>query len=146
MDIGVLSDTHDRLPTMQAALEEFRQRGITTILHPGDIVAPFAAKVLAAWAGTLYVTYGNNDGERRGLKQVLPQIQDGPLHLAGRPPRPAARARMVPPRGRRRSRHHRHRPYARASISGRGRLFVNRSAGWVSVATAVWSWTRARPS
>ena len=71
---------------MQAALQQFRQRGITTVLHPGDIVAPFAAKVLAAWDGTLHVTYGNNDGERKGLKQVLPQIQDGPLplHLGGR--------------------------------------------------------------
>jgi putative phosphoesterase len=66
---------------MQAALDEFRRRGITVVLHPGDIVAPFAAKLLAAWSGTMHVTYGNNDGERRGLKQVLPQIQDGPLHL-----------------------------------------------------------------
>ncbi len=82
MQIGVLSDTHDRLPTMQAALQEFGRRGITMVLHPGDIVAPFAAKVLAAWGGTLHVTYGNNDGERRGLKQILPQIQDGPLQLA----------------------------------------------------------------
>jgi putative phosphoesterase len=81
MQLGVLSDTHDRLPTMQAALRAFQQRGITTVLHPGDIVAPFAAKLLATWSGTLHVIYGNNDGERHGLKEVLPQIQDGPLHL-----------------------------------------------------------------
>jgi putative phosphoesterase len=86
MQIGVLADTHDRLPTLRAALLRFRELGITTVLHPGDIVAPFAAKVLAGFDGTLHVTYGNNDGERRGLKQVLPQIQDGPLRLelAGR--------------------------------------------------------------
>jgi hypothetical protein len=86
MRIGVVSDTHDRLDTLRAALQRLREAGITTLLHPGDIVAPFAAKVLAGFAGTLYVTYGNNDGERCGLKQVLPQIQDGPLRLelAGR--------------------------------------------------------------
>ncbi len=86
MRIGLLSDTHDRLPTLRTALLRLRELGITTLLHPGDIVAPFAAKVLAGFEGTLYVTYGNNDGERRGLKQVLPQIQDGPLRLelAGR--------------------------------------------------------------
>lgn len=86
MRIGVLSDTHDRLTTLQVALERFAGAGIDTLFHPGDVVAPFAAKVLAGFAGTVHVTYGNNDGERKGLKQVLPQIQDGPLvvGLAGR--------------------------------------------------------------
>lgn len=79
MRVGVLSDTHDRLPAIAAALDWFRAAGIDTLLHPGDIIAPFAAKPLSAFAGTVHVVYGNNDGERHGLKQVLPQIQDGPL-------------------------------------------------------------------
>jgi putative phosphoesterase len=78
MRIGVLSDTHDRLPTLRAALERFAAAGIDTLFHPGDLVAPFAARALAAFSGTVHVTYGNNDGERQGLKEVLPQIQDGP--------------------------------------------------------------------
>jgi putative phosphoesterase len=84
--IGVLSDTHDRLPTLQAALDLFAALGLQTILHPGDIVAPFAARRLAKYPGTLHVTYGNNDGERHGLREILPQIRDGPLllELAGR--------------------------------------------------------------
>lgn len=81
MQIGVISDTHDRLTTIRAALEIFRQRGIETLVHPGDVIAPFAAKLLAAFPGRLHITYGNNDGERAGLKTVLPQIQDGPLWL-----------------------------------------------------------------
>jgi putative phosphoesterase len=81
MRIGVLSDTHDRLPTIRAALERLGDLGIDRLLHPGDIVAPFAARALADFGGKLYVVYGNNDGERRGLKQILPQIQDGPLRL-----------------------------------------------------------------
>lgn len=86
MRIGILSDTHDRLPAIDAALAEFTRRGVETVVHPGDLVAPFAARRLLAWKGPLLVTYGNNDGERKGLKAALPQIQDGPLHvdLAGR--------------------------------------------------------------
>lgn len=79
MRIGLLSDTHDRLPAIDAALAVFAQQGVEAILHPGDLVAPFAARRLLAWKGPLYLTYGNNDGERKGLKTVLPQIQDGPL-------------------------------------------------------------------
>ena len=79
MRIGVLADTHDRLPAMDCALDLFEQRHVETIIHPGDLVAPFAAKQLLAWSGPLYVIYGNNDGEREGLKAVLPMIQDGPL-------------------------------------------------------------------
>ncbi|GMU24616.1 MAG: hypothetical protein AMXMBFR13_46900 [Phycisphaerae bacterium] len=79
MLIGVISDTHDRLPTLDRGLELLRARGVQAVIHPGDLIAPFAAKRLLAWTGPLHVTYGNNDGERAGLKKVLPQIQDGPL-------------------------------------------------------------------
>ena len=79
MKIGVISDTHDRLPTLDRGLELLIGRGVEVIVHPGDIVAPFAAKRLLSWRGPLYVTYGNNDGERKGLRAILPQIQDGPV-------------------------------------------------------------------
>ncbi|MFQ5806799.1 MAG: metallophosphoesterase [Phycisphaerae bacterium] len=81
MRIGLVSDTHDRLPTLHAALERFAQLGVETLIHPGDVIAPFAAKVLAGFPGKLYIIYGNNDGERAGLQEVLPQIQQGPLWL-----------------------------------------------------------------
>ncbi len=81
MRVGVISDTHDRLPTLRAGIERLMQAGVNVLFHPGDIVAPFAAKVLAGFRGKLHVTYGNNDGERKGLKAILPQIQDGPLFI-----------------------------------------------------------------
>ncbi len=81
MTIGLISDTHDHLTAIDAALEQFRRAGVDTLIHPGDLVAPFAARRLAAFGGPLHVTYGNNDGERPGLRAVLPQIQDGPLHV-----------------------------------------------------------------
>jgi putative phosphoesterase len=79
--VGVMSDSHDRVPLIGAALECFGRRGITVAIHAGDIISPFAAKVLKQFAGTLHVIYGNNDGEREGLRQLLPQIQDGPVRL-----------------------------------------------------------------
>ncbi len=81
MRFGIISDTHDRLPAIDSALEIMRQRQVDAIIHPGDVVAPFAAKRLLAWTGLLYVTYGNNDGDRKALRTVLPQIQEGPLWI-----------------------------------------------------------------
>jgi uncharacterized protein len=81
MLVGVLVDTHDRLPAIDRALKLFKQREVQMVLHGGDLVAPFAAKRLLNWSGPLHVIYGNNDGERTGLKKVLPQIDDGPLKL-----------------------------------------------------------------
>lgn len=81
MRIGLISDTHDRVPTIRAALEIFERAGVEVLLHPGDLVAPFAARLFTDFPGVIHVTYGNNDGEREGLRQVLPKIQDGPFHV-----------------------------------------------------------------
>lgn len=81
MEIGVLSDTHDRLPAIDRAISLFQQRGVQAVIHAGDLVAPFAARRLLTWTGRLYVVYGNNDGEREGLQRMLPQIQNGPLWI-----------------------------------------------------------------
>jgi len=83
MKVGVISDTHDRLPTFRRAIALFERLGVEAILHAGDYVAPFAAKLIApeVLEIPLHCIYGNNDGERRGLKGVLPGIVDGPLRL-----------------------------------------------------------------
>jgi len=86
MLIGVISDTHDRLPLIDAGLNVFRERGVGAVIHPGDFVAPFAVRRVLTLDVPLYATYGNNDGERAGLKKLMPQIVDGPLliELGGR--------------------------------------------------------------
>ncbi len=81
MLIGVISDTHDHLTTIDRAIGLFDQRGVQAMIHPGDLVAPFAARRLLKYNGPIYVTYGNNDGEREGLRKILPQITDGPLKI-----------------------------------------------------------------
>jgi len=81
MLIGVISDTHDHLTTIDRAIDVFDQRSVHAMIHPGDLVAPFAARRLLKYNGPIYVTYGNNDGEREGLRKILPQIADGPLKI-----------------------------------------------------------------
>lgn len=115
MFIGVIADSHDRLPTIDAAMKIFAERRVEAIIHAGDFVAPFAVKRLieqqaldsgvspdehyppvsplgkgggaapssrnAAAAIPIHAVYGNNDGERAGIKRLLPQVVDGPLHV-----------------------------------------------------------------
>lgn len=62
----------------------FKRLKVDAILHAGDYVAPFAAKLFtpeSVGSIPVHCIYGNNDGERDGLKQVLPQIVDGPLTI-----------------------------------------------------------------
>lgn len=85
MKVGVISDTHDRLPTFRQALVLFGRLNVGAILHAGDLVAPFAAKLLTdpqlVGDTPVFTIFGNNDGERDGLKQTLPKIIDGPMRL-----------------------------------------------------------------
>ena len=83
MKVGVISDTHDRLTTFRRALALFKRLEVDAVLHAGDYVAPFAAKLIAPdkLAVPLYCIYGNNDGERKGLKAVLPGLTDGPMRI-----------------------------------------------------------------
>ncbi len=83
MLIGVISDTHDRLPSFKNAVALFRRHNVKAILHAGDYVAPFAAKLIApnVLDVPVHCVYGNNDGEKPGLKKILPQIVDGPLAI-----------------------------------------------------------------
>ncbi len=81
MLVGVLSDTHDRLPLIDAALSLFADRGVEALIHAGDFVAPFAVRRLLRFTGPIHATFGNNDGERAGVRKLLPRIVAGPLFI-----------------------------------------------------------------
>ncbi len=82
MLIGIFSDTHDQLVAIDKALAVFKERNVDFVIHGGDIISPFAAKKIKAGVEVpLYIIYGNNDGEREGLKKILPQIEDGPMFI-----------------------------------------------------------------
>ena len=81
MKIGAISDTHDNLAALAAALRHFRSAGVEVILHAGDYVAPFALKRLLQASVPVYGVFGNCDGERAGLMALMPELTDGPRHL-----------------------------------------------------------------
>ena len=44
MLVGLLADTHDRLPAIRSLLSYMQKRGVGLVLHAGDFCAPFALK------------------------------------------------------------------------------------------------------
>ena len=88
MKIAVLSDTHSRYATVGRALAELRDRGVTTVLHCGDIEDPETVFLFRGL--TAHFVFGNCDGDRDGLRAAMTQIgatlheNFGHVELAGR--------------------------------------------------------------
>ena len=69
MLLGIISDTHDRMSMVRKARSLFRERDITTIVHAGDFISPFVIPLFEEFL--MYGTFGNNDGEKKGLIKVI---------------------------------------------------------------------------
>jgi len=83
MMIGIVSDTHDHLEATTKALEAFEAARVEAVIHAGDFVAPFTLKLMLERLGDvpLIGVFGNNDGERRGLAHLLPDLVAGARHV-----------------------------------------------------------------
>jgi putative phosphoesterase len=75
--IGIVSDSHDNVPAIDAAVAAFRERNIELLIHAGDLVAPFAAKRLLELDVPVVAVFGNCDGECGGIRKLLPDIVAG---------------------------------------------------------------------
>jgi len=62
MPIGIVSDTHDDLAAVEAAVSLFEREGVDAVVHCGDFVAPFSATPFDA-DFAFHAVRGNNDGE-----------------------------------------------------------------------------------
>lgn len=71
MLIGIMSDSHDNLNAIANAVQYFNRRKVQTVLHAGDLVAPFTYRELKKLQMPLQITFGNNDGEKFGLKNIF---------------------------------------------------------------------------
>ncbi len=74
MLIGIISDSHDSLKAIEAAVRLLNREGVEHVLHAGDIIAPFAAARLAKLEAGLSCVYGNNDGERALLARRISEM------------------------------------------------------------------------
>ncbi|HEY8668405.1 MAG TPA: YfcE family phosphodiesterase [Tepidisphaeraceae bacterium] len=88
MLIGLLSDTHDRLPAMIAAVNLLRQRGAEFFIHCGDVGSEQILDQLAGLPAAF--VFGNNDWDLRSLERYAQSIgvqcllHFGDLELGGK--------------------------------------------------------------
>lgn len=71
MRIGVISDTHDNLRTLERALDILEAEEISTLLHCGDLCAPAIVKALAGF--DTWIARGNMDRHPE-LKPVVEEV------------------------------------------------------------------------
>ena len=81
MKIGIITDSHDHRENLKKAVEIFNDAKVDKVLHAGDLVAPFTKRELGNLTMPLICVFGNNDGERLGLKQAFGEIYVPPLHM-----------------------------------------------------------------
>ena len=68
MRVGLVADTHDRLPAIEGIVREMMQRGVGLVLHAGDYCAPFALRPFLEHNVALAGVFGRNDGDHEGLR------------------------------------------------------------------------------
>lgn len=67
MKVGLMADSHDRIPAMAELLRQMAAADVTMVLHAGDFIAPFALKPFEDLHMTLQGVFGRNDGDHEGL-------------------------------------------------------------------------------
>ena len=82
MRIGVFADTHDHLDNIRRAVEEFNRRDCRLAVFAGDFVSTFAIPPLRKLNCRLIASFGDNEGNRVGIRggmQVIGEVGDPPF-------------------------------------------------------------------
>jgi putative phosphoesterase len=74
MRTGVISDTHDNRIKLSKAVDVFNNEQVDLVIHAGDFVAPFTSRDLSKLNAKFVAVFGNNDGEKIGLKTALSKV------------------------------------------------------------------------
>jgi len=75
MLLGIISDTHDDMEAIKRAVSLFNEKGVSYVLHAGDIISPFTFEVFCSLKADFMGIFGNNDGDRL----LLTKKSDGRL-------------------------------------------------------------------
>ena len=73
MRIGLMADTHDRVPAVDALLRESMKRDITFVLHARDYCSPFSLKPFQDHGIAMAGVFGRNDGDPEGIRAAAAQ-------------------------------------------------------------------------
>jgi putative phosphoesterase len=68
MLIGLMADSHDRVPAIRELLERMVERGVGMVLHAGDYCSPFSLAPFLELNVPFAGVFGRNDGDHEGLK------------------------------------------------------------------------------
>jgi len=74
-----MSDTHDRLESVEKAIDLFNREGVKAVLHAGDLVSPFVAPLFGRLQSDLYYVWGNNEGDREFIRARFEAVGVVPL-------------------------------------------------------------------
>jgi putative phosphoesterase len=74
MIVGIIADTHDRLPLLDKAVKRLNEEKVELVLHAGDYVAPFVAPHFRPLKANLIGVFGNNDGDKELLKKRFTEL------------------------------------------------------------------------
>lgn len=69
MLVGLMADSHDRIPAIAELLRQMQEAGAAMVLHAGDYVSPLALKPFEDLNMTLAGVFGKNDGDHQSLQQ-----------------------------------------------------------------------------
>ena len=73
MRVGLMSDSHDRVPAIAEFLKQMQAAGIGLVLHAGDFCAPFALQPFFDAQVAVGGVFGRNDGDQEGLRAKAAQ-------------------------------------------------------------------------
>ncbi|MFL5582854.1 MAG: YfcE family phosphodiesterase [Gemmatimonadaceae bacterium] len=68
MRIGLIGDTHDRVPAIAELTRRMVAGGVSMVLHAGDFCSPFSLAPFSEHQVSLIGVFGRNDGDREGLR------------------------------------------------------------------------------
>ena len=82
MKVCILSDSHDHIPLLDAAVADAKSSGAEAVLHCGDVVAPSTLHCLDKHGLPIHVIHGNNSGDLYTLGRLAAR-PGGHLHYHG---------------------------------------------------------------
>jgi len=69
-----MSDSHDNIQAIRRAVETFNLANVDLVIHAGDLISPFTAREFLNLKPEMIAVFGNNDGEREGLREAYSDI------------------------------------------------------------------------
>jgi hypothetical protein len=66
--IGIISDSHDNIDAIKEAIALLNEENVEMVIHAGDIISPFIARIFEDLNADLKIVFGNNDGDRMMLR------------------------------------------------------------------------------